>query len=157
MRLRRDMPLLKTNGFLTFALMPRALAFDVGKKRIGIAETDELQLIASGLKTVAPTEVFAFVKEYTTREKVGVFVLGDPRNLDNTAAESMPLVDQFEASLKKRHPDISVMRVDERFTSVLASRAMLEMGMKKSERKKKANVDEISAVLILQSWLDQQV
>ncbi|MCE2496975.1 MAG: Holliday junction resolvase RuvX [Flavobacteriales bacterium] len=136
--------------------MPRALAFDIGKKRIGIAATDELQMIASGLKTVAPNEVFAFVSDYLDRENVEVFVLGDPRHLDNTEAESMPLVDQFEKSLNKRHPQVRIDRVDERFTSVMASRAMLEMGMKKKDRKNKANVDEISAVLILQSWLDQQ-
>lgn len=136
--------------------MPRALAFDIGKKRIGIAETDELQMIASGLTTAAPNEVFGYIADYLERENVEVFVLGDPRQLDNTEAESMPLVDQFEKSLKKRHPQVRIERVDERFTSVMASRAMVEMGMKKKDRSNKANVDEISAVLILQSWLDQQ-
>ena len=141
---------------ITFALMPRALAFDVGKKRIGIAETDELQLIASGLTTVAPNEVFFFVEKYLRREPVGVFVLGDPHDRDKSDAESMPLVNQFERSLRKRYPGVEIARVDERFTSVMASKAMLEMGMKKEDRRNKATVDEISAVLILQSWLDQQ-
>jgi len=136
--------------------MARAMAFDVGKKRIGIAVTDELQMIASGLPTLAPNEVFSFIKEYVSREKVSEFVVGDPKNLNNTDAESMPLVDQFEKTLKTRHSEIPVHRVDERFTSKIASRAMVEMGMSKKKRQNKANVDEISAVLILQSWLDQK-
>ena len=136
--------------------MARAMAFDVGKKRIGIAVTDELQMIASGLPTLAPNEVFSFIKEYVSREKVSEFVVGDPKNLNNTDAESMPLVDQFEKTLKTRHSEIPVNRVDERFTSKIASRAMVEMGMSKKKRQNKANVDEISAVLILHSWLDQR-
>lgn len=136
--------------------MARAMAFDVGKKRIGIAVTDELQMIASGLPTLAPNEVFSFIKQYVAQEKVSEFIVGDPKNLNNTDAESMPLVDQFEKTLKTRHSEIPVYRVDERFTSKIASRAMLEMGMSKKKRQNKANVDEISAVLILQSWLDQK-
>ena len=136
--------------------MARAMAFDVGKKRIGIAVTDELQMIASGLTTLAPNEIFAFVKEYLSKESVSEFILGDPRNLDNSDAESMPLVDQFEKTLKNRHPEVPIQRVDERFTSKMASRAMVEMGMSKKKRQNKANVDEISAVIILQSWLDQK-
>ena len=136
--------------------MPRILAIDYGKKRTGIAVTDPLQLIATALDTVDTKGLFAFLKEYCHREEVEQFVIGDPRNLDDSDTHATPLVRQCIARLQKEFPHIPVVAVDERFSSIRARQAMLEMGMKKKERQKKANVDQIAAAMILQEYLESR-
>lgn len=133
--------------------MARILAIDFGKKRTGLAVTDELQIIASGLTTVNTPELLRFLKTYTAKEKVELFVVGEPKQMNNTASESEVLITPFLQKLVKQFPDIPVARVDERFTSKMAFQSMIDGGLKKSQRKNKALVDEISATLILQSYL----
>lgn len=133
--------------------MPRILAIDYGLKRTGIAVTDELQIIASGLTTVATNEVITFLKNYTTKEKVELFLVGEPKQMDNTASESEVLIIPFIKRLENEFPNIPIKRVDERFTSKMAFQTMIDSGLKKNQRKNKALIDEISATLILQSYL----
>ena len=135
--------------------MPRILALDYGKVRTGIAVTDELQLIASGLTTVATKELPAFLKEYLAKEKVACIVLGEPKQMDGSASESEQFILPFVEKLKRWYPEISVVRQDERFTSKMAVQAMIAAGTKKKKRQNKALIDEISATLILQSYLDR--
>lgn len=132
------------------------MAFDYGTKRVGIAVTDPLQIIATGLQTVHAKDVIQFVKDYLKTETVECFVVGDPRNMDNTPSESKKFVDQFIKQLKNNFPEIAIELIDERFTSKIASQSMLMSGMKKSDRRKKENVDLISAILILQSFLEKK-
>jgi len=133
--------------------MARILAIDYGTKRTGIAITDELQIIASGLTTVNTKEIFSFLKTYTSKEQVELFLVGEPKQMDNTASESEVFISKFLDKLEKRFPNIPVKRVDERFTSKMAFQTMIDSGLKKNQRKNKALVDEISATLILQSYL----
>lgn len=133
--------------------MARILAIDYGMKRTGIAVTDELQIIASGLTTVATIELLKFLKDYTNKECVELFVIGEPKQMDNTASESEALILPFITKLQKQFPNIPIKRVDERFTSKMAFQTMIDSGLKKNQRKNKALVDEISATLILQSYL----
>ena len=133
--------------------MPRILAIDYGLKRTGIAITDELQIIASGLTTVATNEVIAFLKDYTKKENVELFLVGEPKQMDNTPSESEALIIPFINRLEKEFPNIPIKRVDERFTSKMAFQTMIDSGLKKNQRKNKALIDEISATLILQSYL----
>lgn len=133
--------------------MARLLAIDFGKKRTGIAVTDELQIIASGLTTVNTEEIFIFLKEYTSNEKVELFILGKPKQMDNSDSESEALILPFLKKLEKLFPTIPVKRVDERFTSKMAFQTMIDGGMNKKQRRNKALVDEISATIILQSYL----
>ncbi|GAA4306325.1 Holliday junction resolvase RuvX [Aestuariibaculum suncheonense] len=133
--------------------MARILAIDYGMKRTGIAVTDELQIIASGLTTVNTKELLPFLKDYTEKETVELFVVGEPKQMDNTASESEVLIQPFLEKLKKQFPNIPVYRVDERFTSKMAFQTMIDSGLKKNQRKNKALIDEISATLILQSYL----
>lgn len=132
------------------------MALDLGKVRTGIAITDELQLIASGLTTIKTTELIPFLKEYISHEKVDLFVIGLPKRLDNTPSEAEVLIKEFLINLKGNIPHIPVERQDERFTSKMAFQAMLDSGMKKKKRQDKGLVDEISATLILQSYLDRK-
>ncbi len=132
------------------------MALDFGKVRTGIAITDELQLIASGLTTIKTTELIPFLKEYISDEKVDLFVIGLPKRLDNTPSEAEVLIKEFLINLKGNIPHIPVERQDERFTSKMAFQAMLDSGMKKKKRQDKGLVDEISATLILQSYLDRK-
>ncbi|MFM8431422.1 MAG: Holliday junction resolvase RuvX [Bacteroidota bacterium] len=134
--------------------MGRVLAFDYGTKRVGMAVTDPLGLIATGLCTLQVHEVFPFLKKYVVSENVDTFVVGEPKQADNTPSDTAGAVEKFVARLKKEYPLISVNRIDERFTSVIAKRTMLDSGLKKKDRTDKALVDEISAVLILQSWME---
>ena len=136
--------------------MGRVLAIDYGKKRVGLAVTDPLKLFAQGLTTVSSDQVYVFLKSYAEKEDIETFVVGWPVNLNNTPAESMQYVEPFVNGLKKRFKTIPVDLVDERFTSVLAQKAMLMGGLKKKQRQNKALVDEISAQIILQSWLDSK-
>jgi len=133
--------------------MSRILAIDYGLKRTGIAVTDTLQIIASGLTTVATHDIFVFLKDYTAKENVELFLVGEPKQMDNTASESEALIIPFINRLTKEFPNIPVKRVDERFTSKMAFQTMIDSGLKKNQRKNKALIDEISATLILQSYL----
>jgi len=133
--------------------MARILAIDYGLKRTGLAVTDELQIIASGLTTVATNTLIPFLKDYTIKEAVELFLVGEPKQMDNTASESEKLIKPFLKQLEKEFSNIPVIRVDERFTSKMAFQTMIDSGLKKQQRKNKALVDEISATLILQSYL----
>lgn len=136
--------------------MSRILAIDYGKKRSGVAVTDPLQLIAGGLTTVSTTELLAFIKQYVVKEPVERILVGLPKQMNNDASENMKRIEPFVNTLRKQLPTIPVTYVDERFTSVLAHRAMLDAGLKKKDRQNKALVDEISATIILQSYLETQ-
>jgi putative Holliday junction resolvase len=131
----------------------RILAIDFGKKRTGIAVTDELQIIASGLTTVNTDDLMLFLKDYISKEKVTLFLVGKPKQMDNTDSESEALILPFLKKLSKEIPQISVQRVDERFTSKMAFQTMIDGGLNKKQRRNKALVDEISATIILQSYL----
>jgi len=133
--------------------MARILAIDFGTKRTGIAVTDELQIIASGLTTVNTKELLQFLKNYIKKEQVELFLVGEPKQMDNTASESEIHIAPFIGKLEKAFPNIPVQRVDERFTSKMAFQTMIDSGLKKNQRKNKALIDEISATLILQSYL----
>ncbi len=133
--------------------MARILAIDYGKKRTGIAVTDNLQIIASGLTTVLTKELFPFLKEYTNNEKVELFLVGEPKQMNNSASESEALIIPFIDDLIKMFPSIPIKRIDERFTSKMAFQTMIDSGLKKKQRRNKALVDEISATIILQSYL----
>ena len=136
--------------------LARILAIDYGLKRTGIAVTDELQIIASGLTTVNTNELLPFLKEYTSKENVELFIMGKPKQMDNTDSESEALIIPFLKKLEKQIPNIPVKRVDERFTSKMAFQTMIDGGLKKKQRRNKALVDEISATIILQSYLYQK-
>ncbi len=137
--------------------MARILAIDYGKKRTGIAVTDELQLIASGLTTVPTATLFNFLKEYTSKEQVELFLVGEPKQMDASASESELLIIPFIKKLKKQFPTIPIQRVDERFTSKMAFQTMIDSGLKKKQRQNKALLDEISATIILQTYLTRKV
>ena len=136
--------------------MGRLLAIDYGKKRTGIAVTDTLQLIANGLTTVPTHELLAFILDYVSKEPVERILVGLPKHMNNEASENMKRIEPFVRSLQKKLPDVPVEYVDERFTSVLAHRAMLDAGLKKKDRQNKALVDEISATIILQSYMENR-
>jgi putative Holliday junction resolvase len=136
--------------------MARILAIDFGKKRTGIAVTDALQIIASGLRTVNTIDLLSFLKEYTSKEKVELFIIGQPKQMDNSDSESEVLMLPFIKKVEKLFPQIPMKRIDERFTSKMAFQTMIDSGMKKKQRRNKALVDEISATIILQSYLYSQ-
>src|SRR5215216_3374896 len=124
--------------------MSRILSIDYGGKRTGLAVTDPLKIIATGLCTVETPKLMSFLKDYFSREQVELIIIGMPVNWDESATHATPLVQKFIKAFQKQFPGIPVTEVDERFTSKLASRAMLEMGLKKKERRNKAKVDEIA-------------
>ena len=136
--------------------MGRILALDYGKVRTGIAVTDELQLIASGLTTVDTNGLIAFLQTYSAKEDIALFVVGEPRQMDYSVSESEALIGTFLKVLEKTFPNIPISRQDERFTSRMAVQSMVESGMKKKKRSNKALVDEISATLILQAYLNRK-
>jgi len=133
--------------------MGRILAIDYGRKRTGLAVTDTLQLIATGLATVSSHELVAYLKNYASRESIDLFVVGLPKQMNNEPSENMKYVEVFVKHLKRTLPDIPVVYYDERFTSVMAHQAMIDGGLKKKKRQDKALVDEISAVIILQDYM----
>ncbi len=133
--------------------MARILAIDYGLKRTGLAVTDELQIIASGLTTVHTEDLISYLKEYTSKEKTELFIIGKPKQMDNTDSESEVLIQGFLKKLASAIPEIPVKRIDERFTSKLAFQTMIDSGLKKKQRRNKALVDEISATIILQTYL----
>ncbi|WP_076456299.1 Holliday junction resolvase RuvX [Zobellia uliginosa] len=135
--------------------MGRLLALDYGKKRTGIAVTDELQLIASGLTTVPTAELVDFLKDYVQKEKVDRFIVGEARQMNNEPSESEAFIVPFLNRLAKVFPQIPIERQDERFTSKMAFQTMIDSGLKKKKRRDKALVDEISATIILQAYLNK--
>ncbi len=136
--------------------MSRILAIDYGAKRTGIAVTDPMQMIANGLDTVATVDLFDFIKEYTSREEVEEIIVGLPRQTNGEDSENMKRITPFVNRLRKLYPDIKIDYYDERFTSVLAHKAMLESGISKKSRRDKALVDKISATIILQDYLESR-
>jgi len=134
----------------------RILAIDYGRKRTGLAVTDELQLIANALTTVPSHELIGFLKDYVSREKVDCIVVGEPKQMNNTASEAVIYIEPFIKQLKKTFPDIPVERFDERFTSKMAFQTMIDAGLKKKDRKRKELIDTISATLILQSYMQSK-
>lgn len=133
--------------------MGRILAIDYGSKRCGIAVTDEMQIIASGLTTVDTKNLINFLKTYCKEQSVDLFLIGLPKQMNNEPSKSEPLILKFIKVLKKEIPHILIKRVDERFTSKMAFQTMIDSGLKKKQRQNKALIDEISATLILQSYL----
>lgn len=136
--------------------MGRILALDYGRKRTGIAVTDPLQIIANGLDTVATHTLDQFLADYMSKNQVDEVVVGMPRQADGTPSESYTYIKPFVDKLQKKYPDLKIEWVDERYTSVLAMRAMIDGGVKKSDRQNKALVDKVSATIILQSYLEQR-
>jgi putative Holliday junction resolvase len=134
--------------------MGRILAIDYGRKRVGLAVTDELRMIATPLGTVHSAEVTGYLKKYLADHEVDCFVVGEPRDMRNRPSESERFITPFLGILKKEFPGVEVKRFDERFTSMMATAAIREAGLKKKDRQDKALVDTVSAVLILQSYLE---
>jgi putative holliday junction resolvase len=136
--------------------MPRILAIDYGTKRVGLAVTDPLKIIASALDTVHSKDIFVFLKTYLETEEVEAFVVGMPVNLDGEDTNNTPHVKGFVRNLKKTYPDIPVHLHDERFTSKMALQAMIAGGSSKKDRREKGNIDKISATIILQSYMEKE-
>ena len=135
--------------------MPRILSIDYGLKRTGLAVTDPLQIIATGLTTVESKQLIPFLKDYFAKEEVELIIIGEPKNWDDTDTHATPLVEKIIKKLEKNFPKIPIKRVDERYTSKMAKDAMLEMGLKKMQRRNKKLVDEIAATILLQEYLRQ--
>jgi putative Holliday junction resolvase len=136
--------------------MGRILAIDYGQKRVGLAVTDELKMIATGLTTVSSKEVMTFLKVYTSANTVECFVVGEPKQMNNTASESAKYIEPFIRRLKAEIPAIPIERMDERFTSMIATQAIRDSGAKKKVRMDKSLVDTVSAVIILQSYMEKK-
>ncbi|MBW6492264.1 MAG: Holliday junction resolvase RuvX [Lentimicrobium sp.] len=134
--------------------MARILAIDYGQKRVGLAVTDEGQIIATPLTTVHSKDVIAYLKDYLNHERVELFVVGEPRQMNNLASESAKFTEPFVRLLAKSFPDVKIVRIDERFTSKMAQKTILDSGARKKERQNKELVDMVSAVIILQSYLE---
>ena len=135
--------------------MARIMAIDYGLKRTGIAVTDPLQIIASALTTIESARIFTFLEEYLKKEKVALILIGDPRNLDDSPTDLTADVQRIISIMQGKFPEIPVQAIDERFSSVMASRAMIEMGMKKKHRREKGVVDQIAATMMLQEYLSK--
>jgi putative Holliday junction resolvase len=133
--------------------MPRILCIDYGLKRTGLAVTDPLQIIATGLTTIQSRELINYLREYFSRETVELILIGEPKNWDDSDTHATPLVEKCIVELRKNFPQLPVVKVDERYTSKMAKDAMLQMGMKKKDRRNKAFVDEIAATIMLQEYL----
>ena len=136
--------------------MGRILAIDYGLKRTGIAVTDPLRIIASGLTTIESSQLISFLKNYFSKEPVDKIIIGEPKNLDNSSTDATPLVEKVIRQLESSFPVIPIIRIDERFTSKMASRAMIDMGLKKKQRRIKGLVDEIAATILLQGYLQSE-
>ena len=133
--------------------MPQLMALDFGSKRTGIAVTDDMQIIASGLTTVATGVLLDFLEDYFSTNEVELLIIGKPLQMDSSPSESEALIHSFMENLKKRFPEMPTERVDERFTSKMAVQTMIDSGLKKKKRRDKGLIDEISATIILQSYL----
>lgn len=136
--------------------MPKILAIDYGAKRTGFALSDESRIFAFGLTTQETKNAFSYVEQLIPKEKIDTIVIGLPKHLNNEPAAIVPRILQFKNQLKNKFPDLKIVDIDERFTSKMAFQAMIDSGMKKKDRQNKATVDEISATLILQSYLSSQ-
>lgn len=137
--------------------MPRIIAIDYGQKRTGIAVTDELQIIASGLTTIPSSTVIDFLKDYFSKEIVSKVLIGEPKQMNGQPSESASIINGFAKHFSNHFPDIQVIRVDERFTSKMAFQTMIDSGLKKNQRKNKALIDEISATIMLQDFLTRKM
>ncbi|WP_293893973.1 Holliday junction resolvase RuvX [Flavobacterium sp.] len=137
--------------------MPRILAIDYGIKRTGIAVTDELQIIASGLTTVASENSIAFLKEYFLKEEVIKVLIGEPKQMNGEPSESTPIIEKFVTDFKTHFPEMKIVRVDERFTSKIAFQTMIDSGLKKKQRQNKGLIDEIAATILLQDYLTRKM
>ena len=136
--------------------MPRIIAIDYGQKRTGIAVTDELQIIASGLTTIPSATTIDFLKDYFAKENVEKVLIGEPKQMNGEPSQSTEIIEAFVRKFKSFFPNVPVVRVDERFTSKMAFQTMIDSGLKKKARQNKALVDEISATIILQSYLESK-
>jgi len=137
--------------------LSRILSIDYGSKRTGLAVTDPLQIIATGLTTVETPKLIPFIKDYFLKEQVEMIIIGMPSNWDDTDTHATPLVKKFILELKKNFPGIAIKEVDERYTSKLASQAMVHMGMKKKQRREKGMVDQVAATIMLQEYLQHYI
>lgn len=135
--------------------MKRLIGIDYGRKRIGLAVSDPLGIFASPLETIPSAKIMDYLKEYTQKNEVQRFVVGNPKNLNNEDAECMKYLEPFLKHLARTFPEIPITLEDERFTSVLAMRSMIDGGMKKKDRQDKSNVDKVSAAIILQTYMDR--
>lgn len=129
------------------------MAIDYGSKRIGLAITDPLQIIASGLDTVPTKEIFSFLEKYLAKEKVAKIIIGEPKRLNNEPSQIAEEIQKFVEKLESLYPEIEIVRLDERFTSKMAFQTMIDSGLKKKQRQNKALVDEIAATILLQDYL----
>jgi putative holliday junction resolvase len=134
----------------------RILAIDYGKKRVGLAVTDKLQIIANGLDTVPTSMIMDFLQKYFEKEKVDLLVIGYPKQMNNFPSEAVPLIDEFISGFGKKFPDIKYYLLDERFTSKMALQAMIDGGLKKLKRQDKGMIDKVSATILLQSYLEMR-
>jgi putative Holliday junction resolvase len=137
--------------------MPRILAIDYGQKRTGIAVTDELQIIASGLTTIPSETLLEFLKDYFSKEKVIKVLIGEPKQMNGELSQSAEIIEAFVTRFTTAFPDMTVIRVDERFTSKMAFQTMIDSGLKKKQRQNKALLDEISATIMLQDYLTRKM
>jgi len=137
--------------------MPRILAIDYGQKRTGLAVTDDLQIIGSGLTTIPSETVIAFLKDYFAKENVVKVLIGEPKQMNGQPSESAPIIEAFVVKFKAAFPEMQLERVDERFTSKMAFQTMIDSGLKKKQRQNKALIDEISATIMLQDYLSRKM
>lgn len=137
--------------------MPRILAIDYGIKRTGIAVTDELQIIASGLTTIPSETIIPFLKDYFSKENVSTVLIGEPKQMNGLPSESTPIIEKFVATFSSEFPEMKVIRVDERFTSKMAFQTMIDSGLSKKQRQNKGLVDEIAATILLQDFLTRKM
>lgn len=136
--------------------MPRILSIDYGIKRTGIAVTDEMQIIASGLTTVSSETLITFLRDYFAKEKVEKVIIGEPKQMDGTPSESTAVIEKFIKIFKTTFPEIPLDRVDERFTSKMAFKTMIDSGLKKKQRQNKSLIDEIAATIMLQDYMNRK-
>jgi putative Holliday junction resolvase len=136
--------------------MGRILAIDYGRKRVGLAVSDEMKIIANALTTVHSKDIITFLKDYMSKEKVDIIVVGEPKQMNNEDSESVAFINPFLKKLRKEFPDIKIDRMDERFTSKIAFQTMIDAGLKKKARQNKGLVDTISATIILQSYMESK-
>ncbi|MFY7742533.1 MAG: Holliday junction resolvase RuvX [Flavobacterium sp.] len=137
--------------------MPRILAIDYGIKRTGIAVTDELQIIASGLTSIPSDTIIPFLKDYFSKENVSAVLIGEPKQMNGLPSESAPIIEKFVETFSVEFPQMKVIRVDERFTSKMAFQTMIDSGLRKKQRQNKGLVDEIAATILLQDFLTRKM
>lgn len=137
--------------------MPRILAIDYGMKRTGIAVTDELQIIASGLTTIPSETAIVFLKDYFSKENVAKVLIGEPKQMNGQPSESTPIIEKFVNAFITAFPEMKIERVDERFTSKMAFQTMIDSGLSKKQRQNKGLVDEIAATILLQDYLTRKM